>query len=228
MVGRFQKDLGEMKVKRRWEERVDREKSASVFDAKAVRTPQVQGVGNVSLSNTNIFRLRQIFDYVHKGKLCLQVEWNMKLRKLHIMLLYLTKCCGRVGEAPSSYLERLVWNLSPIIDYRDWNLIAFLNPPGIFSSYYFQLSQDRFLSHSLQIHNPPINLWLDPLHSVLLAVSVSSTQINKQCLVCSFSVQTNAISFYGCNCIALWSSIYCDHSSGHVQGSENKNTNVIN
>jgi len=43
-----------------------------------------------------------------------------------------------------------------------------------------------------------------------------------------YSVPTNALSFYGCNFIVLWSSIYCGHSSGHLQVSENKNTNIIN
>jgi hypothetical protein len=108
-------------------------------------------------------------------------------------------------------------------------LLSFLNPPGIFSSYYFQLNQDRLLSHYLQIHNPLINLWLNPLYFVLLAVSVSSAQISKHnAWYVPYSVQTNALSFYGYNFIVLWSSIYGDYSSGHVQSSKNKNTNIIN
>jgi hypothetical protein len=78
-----------MEVKRRWEKAVDIKESAPLMEAKAVRGPQGLGVGNVQWSNTALFRLRQIFDYVHKGKLYLEVEWNMKLRKLHILLIFI-------------------------------------------------------------------------------------------------------------------------------------------
>ena len=151
------------------------------MESKSVTGPQDQGVGNVQWSNTTLSRLRQIFDYVQKGKLSWsRMKYENQNIAYHVTFSHQMLMSNRWSSLfvfRTSFV--VVWAQSSTIVAEI--LLSFLNPPPNIFELLLPIRPRRLPFTFLAIHNLLINQWFDPLYSVLLAVQYTNKQI--QCLI---------------------------------------------